>query len=54
MDGVVAGKGSREIGFELGVSPKTVEAHRARINAKTGARDVGELIRMWKAWQALQ
>ena len=54
LDGVVAGKGSREIGLDLGVSPKTVEAHRARINAKTGARDVGELIRMWKAWRALQ
>ena len=36
LDEVVAGKGSREIGLELGVSPRTVEAHRARINATSG------------------
>ena len=54
LDGVVAGKGSREIAFDLGISSKTVEAHRGRINAKTRARDLGELVRMWKAWQELQ
>jgi len=54
LEGVIAGKGSREIGLELGMSPKTVEAHRARINGKTRARDAGELIRLWKAWQALE
>jgi two-component system response regulator FixJ len=52
LDGVLAGKGSREIAIDLGISSKTVEAHRARINAKTRARDLGELVRMWKAWQA--
>ena len=54
LDGVLAGKGSREIAFDLGISFKTVEAHRCRINAKTRARDLGELVRMWKAWQALE
>lgn len=54
LAGIVAGKGSREIGLDLGISPRTVESHRARINGKTRARDVGELIRMWKAWQAIQ
>jgi two-component system response regulator FixJ len=54
LDGVLAGLGSRDIAAGLGVSFKTVEAHRARINAKTRARDVGELVRMWKAWQALE
>ena len=54
LDGVLAGKGSREIALDLGLSSKTVEAHRLRINAKTRARDVGELVRMWKAWQALE
>ena len=54
LDGVLAGKGSREIAFDLGISSKTVEAHRCRINAKTRARDLGELVRMWKAWQALE
>lgn len=54
LDGVLSGKGSREIAFDLGTTSKTVEAHRMRINAKTRARDVGELVRMWKAWQELQ
>ena len=54
LDGVLAGKGSREIADDLGISSKSVEAHRARINSKTRARDVGELVRMWKAWQALE
>lgn len=54
LDGVLAGKGSREIGLDLGVSFKTVEAHRCRIYAKIRARDLGELVRMWKAWQELE
>ncbi len=54
LDGVLAGKGSREIALDLGISAKTVEAHRLRINAKTRAREVGELVRMWKAWCELQ
>jgi two-component system response regulator FixJ len=54
LDGVLAGLGSRDIAVELGVSSKTIEAHRARINAKTRARDVGELVRMWKAFQVME
>ena len=54
LDGVIAGKASRAIAAELGVSTKTVEAHRSRINAKSRATDVAQLIRMWKAWQDLQ
>lgn len=54
LDAVLAGKGSREIALDLDISVKTVEAHRARINAKTRARDLGELVRMWKAWQELE
>lgn len=54
LERVVEGKASRDIATDLGVSTKTVEAHRARINAKTRAADVGELVRMWKAWQELQ
>ena len=53
LDGVIAGKASRAIAAELGVSTKTVEAHRARINAKSRATDVAQLIRMHKAWQEL-
>lgn len=53
LDRVLAGLASRDIAKELGISTKTVEAHRSRINDKTRANDVGELIRMRKAWQTL-
>lgn len=43
-----------KIGVELGISQKTMEAHRARINAKTGARDIAEPVQLWKACQELQ
>jgi two-component system response regulator FixJ len=48
---VVEGKSSREIGAALGISTKTVEAHRARIMDKTRADDVGHLVRLWRAWK---
>jgi FixJ family two-component response regulator len=54
FEAVCAGKSSREIAQELGNSTKTIEAHRARINAKSQATDVAQLIRMWKAWQERQ
>ena len=50
---VVDGKSSREISASLGISTKTVEAHRARIMDKTRADDVGHLARLWRAWQGL-
>ena len=43
---VVDGLSSREIAAELGISTKTVEAHRARINDKMRADSVAHLIRM--------
>lgn len=46
LDFVVDGLSSREIAAELGISTKTVEAHRARINDKMRADDVSHLIRM--------
>ncbi len=46
MELVVAGKKSKQIADELGISIKTVEAHRARIMEKTGASSVAELVQI--------
>lgn len=46
MDKVVTGMSSREIGEQLGVSFKTVEAHRAKIMKKMQAHSVPHLVRM--------
>lgn len=37
------GQTSKEIGFELGLSSKTVDVHRARIMERLGVRDVASL-----------
>jgi two-component system response regulator FixJ len=47
LDRVVDGMSSREIGELLGVSYKTVEAHRAKIMRKTESDSVAHLIRRY-------
>ncbi|MCH7709749.1 MAG: response regulator transcription factor [Myxococcales bacterium] len=46
MTGVVAGKPSREIATDLGLSQKTIEVHRGRIMEKAQAKSVAELVRL--------
>jgi FixJ family two-component response regulator len=46
MERVVAGKLNKMIADELGISTKTVEAHRARVMEKTGASSVAELVQI--------
>jgi FixJ family two-component response regulator len=46
LDAMVAGHASKEIARELGVSPRTVEVHRARVMEKMGARSVPELVHL--------
>lgn len=41
---VVAGKANREIAEELGISPKTVEVHRARVMSKMHANSLPDLV----------
>lgn len=40
------GLNNRQIGEELGISPRTVEAHKARLMRKLGASNLAELIRL--------
>jgi RNA polymerase sigma factor (sigma-70 family) len=46
MDMVTGGKSNKEIAAALGVSAKTVEAHRARVMDKMRADSLAELVRM--------
>ena len=43
---IAQGKASKEIAFELGLSPKTVDVHRANVIHKMGAKSAAELQRM--------
>jgi RNA polymerase sigma factor (sigma-70 family) len=46
MEMVTNGKSNKEIANQLGVSTKTVEAHRARVMEKMEADSLAELVRM--------
>lgn len=43
---VVAGHSNKMIAHRLGLSPKTVEVHRSRVMAKTGAKTLSNLVRL--------
>ena len=43
---VVAGKLNKQVAFDLGITLKTVKAHRGRIMEKLGASSVAELVRL--------
>ena len=46
LDLMTQGKQNKNIAQDLGVSPRTVEIHRARVMEKMNARSVAELVRM--------
>ncbi len=46
LRGVIDGKLNKTIGFELGISPRTVEVYRAKMMSKTGAKGLSELVRI--------
>jgi DNA-binding CsgD family transcriptional regulator len=43
---IVAGKTSKSIGAQLGISHRTVEVHRSMIKVKMGARSSTDLVRI--------
>lgn len=43
---LVAGKANKMIGFELGISPRTVEVHRAKLMEKLRVRSLPEVVRI--------
>jgi FixJ family two-component response regulator len=51
MDCVVAGKSNRQIADELGVSMKTVEAHRANMMLKMSADSLSNLVEKVVLWR---
>jgi len=46
LKGLLAGLPNKSIAYDLQISPRTVEIHRARLMDKTGARSLSELIRL--------
>jgi two-component system response regulator FixJ len=43
---IASGASNKETGRRLGISPRTVETHRARIMDKIGARNAADLVRI--------
>lgn len=46
LNGILAGHSNKMIGHSLGISPRTVEVHRARMMRDLGARHVADAIRL--------
>jgi two-component system, LuxR family, response regulator FixJ len=46
LSGILAGRSNKMIAYSLGISPRTVEIHRARLMRDLGARHVAEVIRL--------
>jgi FixJ family two-component response regulator len=46
LEEITAGASNKEAGRTLGISPRTIEVHRARIMEKLGARNAADLVRI--------
>ena len=45
LEGLVAGLPNKTIAYDLGISPRTVEVHRARVMEKMAAKSLSDLVR---------
>lgn len=46
LDGLAQGLPNKTIAYDLGISPRTVEIHRANLMSKLGARSLSEALRV--------
>jgi two-component system response regulator FixJ len=46
LDEITAGASNKEAGSRLGISPRTIEVHRARIMEKLAAKNAADLVRI--------
>ena len=46
LEGLVGGRANKQIAFDLGISPRTVEIYRANLMTKMQATSLSELVRM--------
>jgi two-component system response regulator FixJ len=46
LEGLVAGRPNKTIAYDMNISDRTVEVHRAHLMAKMGAANLSELLRM--------
>ncbi|HMJ41287.1 MAG TPA: response regulator FixJ [Pseudolabrys sp.] len=46
LEGLVAGSANKNIAFDLGISPRTVEIYRANLMTKMAANSLSDLVRM--------
>ena len=46
LKGLVGGKANKQIAYDLGISPRTIEVYRANLMAKMQAASLSELVRM--------
>lgn len=46
LTGILAGKTNKQIGREIGISPRTVETHRAHVMQRLGAKTLPDVVRI--------